>query len=79
MSWWDAKALTGFATQALKTAQKRIDKVLDIREEEEGSHQGGQARLYLYRNILLTCKLDYTLVCHLSASGVWATDKHVAV
>ena len=40
MSWWDAKALTGFATQALKTAQKRIDKVLDIKEEE-GSQQGG--------------------------------------
>ena len=40
MSWWDAKSLTGFATQALKTAQKKIDKVLDIKEEEEGSVQG---------------------------------------
>jgi len=35
MSWWDAKGLTSFATQALKTAQKQIDKVLDIKEEEE--------------------------------------------
>jgi len=40
MSWWDAKGLTSFATQALKTAQKKIDKVLDIREEEEGLEQG---------------------------------------
>jgi len=40
MSWWDAKGLTSFATQALKTAQKQIDKVLDIKEEEEGLGQG---------------------------------------
>jgi len=40
MSWWDAKGLTSFATQALKTAQKKIDKVLDIKEEEEGLEQG---------------------------------------
>src|SRR6218665_685140 len=36
MSWWDTKNLANFATQALKTAQKRIDKVLDIKEEETG-------------------------------------------
>jgi hypothetical protein len=35
MSWWDAKGLTSLATQALKTAQKKIDKVLDIKEEDE--------------------------------------------
>jgi len=40
MSWWDTKGLTSFATQALKTAQKKIDKVLDIKEEEEGLDQG---------------------------------------
>ena len=40
MSWWDAKGLTNFATQALKTAQKKIDKVLDIKEEDEGLEQG---------------------------------------
>lgn len=39
MSWWDSKnwdtkGLTNLATQALKTAQKRIDKVLDIKEDE---------------------------------------------
>lgn len=28
--------MANFATQALKTAQKRIDKVLDIKEEETG-------------------------------------------
>ena len=34
MSWWDASAISGLATQALKKAQKGIDKVLDINEEE---------------------------------------------
>ena len=42
MSWWDAKGFTSLATQALKTAQKKIDKVLDIKEEEEGFEQGSQ-------------------------------------
>jgi len=42
MSWWDTKGLTSLATQALKTAQKKIDKVLDIKEEEEGLEQGSQ-------------------------------------
>jgi len=40
MSWWDAKGLTNIATQALKTAQKKIDKVLDIQEEEEDQGPG---------------------------------------
>lgn len=40
MSWWDTKNLTSFATQALKTAQKRIDKVLDINEDtDDGSRE----------------------------------------
>ena len=34
MSWWESsKGLASFASQALKTAQKSIDKVLDIQEE----------------------------------------------
>ena len=37
MSWWDTKQLTSFASQALKTAQKKIDKVLDIKEENTES------------------------------------------
>ena len=36
MSWWDTKQLTSFASNALKTAQKKIDKVLDIKEDEKG-------------------------------------------
>ena len=35
MSWWDTSGLTNFASQAtkaLKNAQKKIDKVLDIDE-----------------------------------------------
>ena len=44
MSWWDsASGFTNLASAALKTAQKRIDKVLDIKEEEgeEGGNGGG--------------------------------------
>uniref|UniRef100_A0A0B6YKV9 Uncharacterized protein n=1 Tax=Arion vulgaris TaxID=1028688 RepID=A0A0B6YKV9_9EUPU len=32
MSWWDTSGLTSLASQALKNAQKKIDKVLDIEE-----------------------------------------------
>jgi hypothetical protein len=35
MSWWDTSSLTSFASQAtkaLKNAQKKIDKVLEIDE-----------------------------------------------
>ena len=53
MSWWDTKGLTSLATQALKTAQKKIDKVLDIKEEEEGSEQGIWFR-YLYDFIVIS-------------------------
>ncbi len=34
MSWWDSANFGNLASQALKSAQKRIDKVLDIPEEE---------------------------------------------
>jgi len=34
MAWWDSSGLSSFATQALKSAQKSIDKVLDIEVEE---------------------------------------------
>ena len=34
MSWWDTSQLTSFATSALKNAQKKIDRVLDIPTEE---------------------------------------------
>ena len=44
MSWWDsagitnlASALNDSASQALKNAQKKIDKALDIKEEEGAS------------------------------------------
>lgn len=36
MSWWDTTGISSFATQALKNAQKKIDKVLDIKEDEAG-------------------------------------------
>ncbi|XP_013402837.1 TATA element modulatory factor isoform X2 [Lingula anatina] len=34
MSWWEAAGFSNLAQQALKTAQKKIDKVLDIQEED---------------------------------------------
>lgn len=34
MSWWDSTGISSFASQALKNAQKKIDKVLDITEDE---------------------------------------------
>ncbi|XP_063445770.1 TATA element modulatory factor-like isoform X3 [Mytilus trossulus] len=44
MSWWDSSSLTNFASQAsqaLKNAQKKIDKVLDI-DEGDASGQSSQ-------------------------------------
>uniref|UniRef100_A0A8C6VXR3 TATA element modulatory factor 1 n=1 Tax=Nothobranchius furzeri TaxID=105023 RepID=A0A8C6VXR3_NOTFU len=51
MSWFNASHLSTFAKQALTTAQKSIDRVLDIKEEEQwgdtvvmpydGKHVGG--------------------------------------
>ena len=33
MSWWEPSAFSNLASQAFKTAQSKIDKVLDIQEE----------------------------------------------
>ena len=44
MSWWDSSSFSSFATQALKNAQKKIDKVLDIKDESDGSTTGSQAK-----------------------------------
>ena len=44
MSWWDS-GFTNFAsqaTQALQKAQKQIDKVLDIKEEDGSSASSTQ-------------------------------------
>lgn len=35
MSWFNASQLSSFAKQALTSAQKSIDRVLDIKEEEQ--------------------------------------------
>lgn len=35
MSWFNASHLSSFAKQALTSAQKSIDRVLDIKEEEQ--------------------------------------------
>lgn len=40
MSWFNASHLSSFAKQALTTAQKSIDRVLDIKEEEWGETAG---------------------------------------
>lgn len=48
MSWWDTKNLTSFATQALKTAQKRIDKVLDINEDTDGNPKSLMCKCYAF-------------------------------
>lgn len=37
MSWFDASSFANLAKNALKEAQKTLDKALDINEEEEGS------------------------------------------
>jgi len=34
MSWWNNTGISSLASVALKTAQKRIDKVLDIQGED---------------------------------------------
>ena len=35
MSWWDTSQFTSLASNAIKNAQKRIDKALDIPVEDE--------------------------------------------
>ncbi|XP_013777080.1 TATA element modulatory factor-like [Limulus polyphemus] len=39
MSWFNTVSFVGFAKSALSSAQKKIDKALDIQEESEGSHR----------------------------------------
>ncbi|XP_025113068.1 TATA element modulatory factor-like isoform X2 [Pomacea canaliculata] len=43
MSWWDAKGFTSLASQALKTAQKKIDKVLDIEEDKATKNESKES------------------------------------
>lgn len=40
MSWWDTSGITNLASQALKNAQKKIDKVLDIEENAASKKKG---------------------------------------
>ncbi|XP_043108351.1 TATA element modulatory factor [Puntigrus tetrazona] len=42
MSWFNASHLSSFAKQALTTAQKSIDRVLDIKEEDQWGDTTGQ-------------------------------------
>ncbi|XP_060925418.1 TATA element modulatory factor [Limanda limanda] len=60
MSWFNASHLSSFAKQALTTAQKSIDRVLDIKEED---HWGGDMTVMPYDDVNLPGKL--------SLSGGW--------
>ncbi|KAH9494907.1 TATA element modulatory factor 1 [Bulinus truncatus] len=42
MSWWDTTNITNLASQALKNAQKKIDKVLDIENDNTTTKGHGQ-------------------------------------
>lgn len=59
MSWFNASNLSSFAKQALTTAQKSIDRVLDIKEED----QWGDTTVMPYDDVTLPGKL--------SLSGGW--------
>uniref|UniRef100_A0A3Q1IU84 TATA element modulatory factor 1 TATA binding domain-containing protein n=1 Tax=Anabas testudineus TaxID=64144 RepID=A0A3Q1IU84_ANATE len=59
MSWFNASHLSTFAKQALTTAQKSIDRVLDIKEED----QWGDTTVMPYNDVTLPGKL--------SLSGGW--------
>ncbi|XP_035008107.1 TATA element modulatory factor [Hippoglossus stenolepis] len=59
MSWFNASHLSSFAKQALTTAQKSIDRVLDIKEED----QWGDMTVMPYDDVSLPGKL--------SLSGGW--------
>ncbi|XP_040890302.1 TATA element modulatory factor [Toxotes jaculatrix] len=59
MSWFNASHLSSFAKQALTTAQKSIDRVLDIKEED----QWGDTTVMPYDDVSLPGKL--------SLSGGW--------
>ncbi|KAJ8318851.1 hypothetical protein KUTeg_003942 [Tegillarca granosa] len=45
MSWWNTSSISSFASQALKNAQKKIDKVLDIEDEENNGQTTGDSKL----------------------------------
>ncbi|XP_072136638.1 TATA element modulatory factor isoform X1 [Mobula birostris] len=53
MSWFNASHLSSFAKQALSQAQKSIDRVLDIQEDEGGSWTGISAE---YEEVILPGK-----------------------
>lgn len=59
MSWFNASHLSSFAKQALTSAQKSIDRVLDIKEED----QWGDTAVMPYDDVTLPAKL--------SLSGGW--------
>ncbi|XP_068450724.1 TATA element modulatory factor [Clinocottus analis] len=59
MSWFNASHLSSFAKQALTTAQKSIDRVLDIKEED----QWGDAVVLPFDDVTIPGKL--------SLSGGW--------
>ncbi|XP_058488167.1 TATA element modulatory factor [Solea solea] len=59
MSWFNASHLSSFAKQALTSAQKSIDRVLDIKEED----QWGNTTVMPYDDVTLPGKL--------SLSGGW--------
>uniref|UniRef100_A0A674P588 TATA element modulatory factor 1 n=1 Tax=Takifugu rubripes TaxID=31033 RepID=A0A674P588_TAKRU len=59
MSWFNASHLSSFAKQALSSAQKSIDRVLDIKEDD----QWGDTTVMPYDDVTLPAKL--------SLSGGW--------
>uniref|UniRef100_A0A672HS18 TATA element modulatory factor 1 TATA binding domain-containing protein n=1 Tax=Salarias fasciatus TaxID=181472 RepID=A0A672HS18_SALFA len=62
MSWFNASHLSTFAKQALTQAQKSIDRVLDIKEEDQWPDE---------RLKLISSLPDVTLPGKLSLSGGW--------
>lgn len=52
MSWWNTSSISSFATQALKNAQKKIDKVLDI-EDEEGTGQTTGGKTFVMYSVII--------------------------
>ncbi|KAK7916766.1 hypothetical protein WMY93_012527 [Mugilogobius chulae] len=53
MSWFNASHLSSFAKQALTTAQKSIDRVLDIKEED----QWGDTTVMPYNEVVIKWRL----------------------
>lgn len=60
MSWFNASHLSSFAKQALTTAQKSIDRVLDIQEEEQWGDTTNPSFAGKFSNRWLTVQA----VCH---------------